>query len=336
MKDMDLNLLTNTLLESLDHPGSIAITSHIHPDGDGFCAALALQRWLLCKGRSADIITDADDLDRFAHLMQDSVVIEYREVMRYDQVFVLDCNTQTRLGKRYDLVSRAKRSVLIDHHEVENLPITADHIFIVPEYVSVGAMLFDALHEDILQLAEPDRIYIGNCLYTTILNDTNNFTNANTTPEVFAVSEGMARLGIKPNELYKAYFLNHTHQEMRFVGEVLSTIEVLFESRVLFIDSSLEMQRRNKVNAEAILNITRWVQGLRGIDVVVYFREEQPGLYKLSLRSVMLDVNEIAVAYGGGGHRNAAGCHLKGSLSEVKDQIVRHLEPLMENITPNA
>ncbi len=262
--------------------------------------------------------------------MQDSVIAEYHPGMCYDQVIVLDCNTSSRLGVRQALVDNAARTVLIDHHEVENLPIVADHLFIEPAYVSVGAMLFDALREEILALPDTDRVYIGNCLYTTILNDTNNFVNANTTAEVFATSAALSQLGIKPNELYKAYFQNHTYQEMRFVGEVLSTIEVLLDARVLFIDSSLAMQQRNAVDAEAILNMTRWVQGLRGIDVIVYFREEEPGLYKLSLRSVILDVNRIAVSYGGGGHRNASGCHLRGTLAQVKQQIISALKPLLE------
>lgn len=333
---MNTKNLNQALTDIASDPGSIAITTHIHPDGDGFCAALALQRWLKCGGRHADIITDADDLDRFDHLMKGSVVIEYTVDMLYDLVIVLDCNSEARLGIRQALVDRAQKSLLIDHHEVENLPITAHSMFIDPEYVSVGAMLFDALKKEISCLPDEDRIYIGNCLYTTILNDTNNFVNANTTPEVFEVSAGLAGLGIDPSKLYKAYFMNHTHQEMKFVGEVLSTIDTRMDDRVLYIDSSLEMQLRNKVNAEAILNMTRWVQGLKGIDVVVYFREEKPGLFKLSLRSVLLDVNRIAVGFGGGGHKNAAGCHISGTLSEVKNQITAVLTSAMEDTAPHA
>jgi len=333
---MNREHLKQALLECAGYPGSIAITTHIHPDGDGFCAALALGHWLKCIGRDSVIVTEADDLERFGHLMEGAKLIEYTDGMSFDLVIVLDCNSESRLGERMALVRDAKRSLLIDHHEVENLPIAADILFIEPGYVSVGAMLFDALREEIQSLPERDRIHIGDCLYTTILNDTNNFVNANTTPEVFEISAGLARLGIDPSKLYKAYFLNHTHQEMKFVGEVLSTIDVRFGGRVLYIDSSLDMQARNAVDAEAILNMTRWVQGLKGVDVTVYFREERLGLYKLSLRSVLLDVNQIAVSFGGGGHKNASGCHLSGTLSDVKEQITEVLIPLLEGGAANA
>ena len=49
--------------------------------------------------------------------------------------------------------------------------------------------------------------------------------------------------------------------------------------------------------------------------------------YKVSLRAKgEIDVAEVAQAFGGGGHRNAAGFMTKGSLEAVKARVIEALK----------
>ncbi|MDP2173320.1 MAG: DHH family phosphoesterase [Candidatus Cloacimonadaceae bacterium] len=317
--------LRDAILSQLKPELKIAIMSHVNPDGDGFCASLALQRLIARLGFESMIVIDEGNLDRFSFLMKDCSIEKYRQSMVFDLLFVLDCNSRNRLGERYSLVKAANTTVLIDHHEQEDGTIPVEITFIDQSYVSVGAILFDLFESDIRGLEDEDRIHIGNCLYATILNDTNNFTNANVNPSVFRIAGEINSLGIAPHALYKDYFLNQSAYEMRYVGEVLSTIELHHKDRILYMHSSIKMLEHNDLDSEAVMNITRWVQGVKGLDVIVYFREEETDHYKLSLRSLKLDVNKIAVSFGGGGHKNAAGCQVKGSLDEVKTLIKKIL-----------
>jgi phosphoesterase RecJ-like protein len=58
------------------------------------------------------------------------------------------------------------------------------------------------------------------------------------------------------------------------------------------------------------------------VEVAVSFREEEGGMYRVSFRSKgRVDVAAVATGFGGGGHRNAAGCTVPGSLSEVKRKV---------------
>ncbi|MGD9402423.1 MAG: DHHA1 domain-containing protein, partial [bacterium] len=51
-------------------------------------------------------------------------------------------------------------------------------------------------------------------------------------------------------------------------------------------------------------------------------RELDRGHFRVSLRSKeTIDVNEIAQAFGGGGHQTAAGFRIDGDLAEVKRRI---------------
>jgi len=280
---------------------------------------------------------DNDDLSRYAFL-DDGQPTDVRSfataqsVQNYDLAFVLDCNSYDRIGARRQLLDNAKNTVMLDHHVVEHNPIEADISLIETHYVSVGAILFALFKTEIISQKGKHKIYTGNCLYTTILNDTNNYANANTDAAVFALASELTELGIKPYQLYKEFFLNHSAEEMRYVGQTLATIELHHNRKVLFMHSTLQMSIENNIDPESVMNITRWVQGVAGLDDIVYFREEEPGRYKLSLRSTKLDVNRIAVNYGGGGHIKASGCTIASSLPEIKARLLQELSAAIDNL----
>lgn len=326
----DTRELRQTILNQLRPGLRIGITTHIEPDGDGFCAALALQIFLRTKGLDSRIITDESKLERFGFLMQDAQIQTFASGMQHDLLFVLDCNSFSRLGERRELVTNSAVTIVIDHHLPEDGVIPAYFSYVDVQSVSVGAIIFRTFQAEIAALPDQSRIQTGNCLYTTILNDTNNFTNANTTAETFQVSAELTALGINPSELHRHYFLNHSPAEMRYIGEVLSTLELYAGGRILFIHSTLEMLQRNGLTAESIMSVTRWVQGVSGVDVIVYLREEAPDYYKLSLRSRILDVNEIASGFGGGGHKKASGANVSGSLPSIRQHLLTILLAALE------
>ncbi len=328
-----LKSLREEIFLSLTKAGSICIMSHINPDGDGFCASLALQRLFRTMGHESVIVADQGSLTRYEHLMQDARIEFYKDDLSFDLAIVLDCNSYDRLGERRQVLSSAAKVILIDHHMPENNLIQADFSYIETSFVSVGAIIHQCFKDEISMLTEQDRLFIAENLYTTILNDTNNYANANTNAEVFRIASEITQLGIHPHLLYKQYFLNQTASEMRYTGQVLSTIELHLNKRILFMDSTLEMLRENELDNEDIMNITRWVQGVRGLEAIVYFREEAPNLYKLSLRSVRLNVNQIAVKYGGGGHRSASGCHYNGELAKIKAELLEEFAKALDSIS---
>ncbi len=329
--------LHDKLLEQLLPGRTVGIMSHVEPDGDGFAASLALQQILRARGLRSEIIVDPDShLERFAFLMEDAVVLTVTGGLSYDLLIVLDCNSYSRVPGREDLIRASRHVILIDHHVPENGVIKTDYSFVDTSAVSAGAIIHRALREEIAALPAAVRTSVANCIYVTIINDTNNFINANTDAEVFRVAAELGELGISPALLYKQYFLNHEALEMRYIGEVLSTIELHNADRVLFMHSTLEMQRRNRLTADAIMNITRWVQGVRDIDIVAYLREEAPGVFKLSLRSPKFDVNSVAASYAGGGHKSASGATLKGDLAKIKTELLGKLDGALAHTPADA
>jgi phosphoesterase RecJ-like protein len=70
-------------------------------------------------------------------------------------------------------------------------------------------------------------------------------------------------------------------------------------------------------------DLVTYPRSLDGVKVGMLLREEGPGVVKVSLRAKgEVPVNRIAGRFGGGGHENAAGCTVPGSLDEVAGQML--------------
>lgn len=326
-----MNTIRQAVYEYCSKGDSVAIMSHIHPDGDGFTSSLALQAILRLKGIHADIVIDWGDLSRYDYLSGSDQCVIYNDQMSYHTLVILDCNSESRLGKRKDLIPKASHILIIDHHEHEDGIIPNEFQYISTAEVCVGTILFQAFKDDIAGFDMAERKYVADCLYTSIINDTNNFTNINTNQEVLYIASELCQLGLIPADVHQSYFSGHNPLKLKLVGEVLSTLELHYQDRILIIHSTLDMLARNAQPIESLDSMTKWVQGAKGIDVIVYVKETAHGEYKVSLRSRLIDVNRIASAYGGGGHKSAAGLTMQGELSRVKQQLINKLMSSLDN-----
>ena len=317
-----MDTLRTNLINYCSQAGSIALMTHVNPDGDGFAACLGLHRILKHFGYDADIVMDAYEYERYLYLVGDLPIQIYHDQLLYDLVVVLDCNSTDRIGQRQSLVQTATHVVVIDHHVADKDLIPCEYSYINTSHVSAGVIVFIAFEQDIKAMPAPDQLYVANAIYTTILNDTNNFSNANTNAEVFAVSSALCNYGLLAHKIHQSYFMSYSPNELRFLGEAMATIKMHYHGRILFMYSSLEMLHRNGLSGDTMSSLTRWVQGSKGVDAIVYFRQTADSDYRLSLRSVILNVNKIAVEHGGGGHRSASGCSISGSLEEIETAVL--------------
>jgi phosphoesterase RecJ-like protein len=63
------------------------------------------------------------------------------------------------------------------------------------------------------------------------------------------------------------------------------------------------------------------------VEVSVFFKENLGGMLRCSLRSKgSVDVAEIARAFGGGGHKTAAGFKCREPLEKIRTKLLKHLE----------
>ncbi|MEK7280165.1 MAG: bifunctional oligoribonuclease/PAP phosphatase NrnA, partial [Nitrospirota bacterium] len=208
----------------------------------------------------------------------------------------------------------------IDHH-VTNTRF--GHINWVEESASATGELIYYLIERLGLRITPD---IATCLYTTLLTETGNFNYSNTSSKVLRIAADLVEAGADPWKIAMSLGEN-SPERLRLLGELLINIEKSRDGKIAWFTITNALFERTKTSAEDTENLINYPRSLVGVEVALLFREVSPDSYKVSLRSKgHVNVAEIATKFAGGGHKNAAGCLVKGRLDIVKDLVIGAIE----------
>ncbi len=309
-------------VQAIEEHESIGIVTHINPDGDGFAACLALKKLLKDFNKKTDIILEKEITEQYDFIDGNKESITMNDSLSYTLLILLDCHESKRIGICSPLVDKAEAVFAIDHHPLRE-EIANSYTYIDTDSASVGVIVWNLFREKIAE--SENAVYIAKAIYTTILNDTDNFLNANTDSAVFNICSDLCKFDIKPGEITRHFIMGKKPMELKFIGKVMNTIEMHNKNRIMFLVSTRHDLDELDLDSHATSKITRWVKGARDVIAVVYFREIAEDTYRLSLRTETLNVNKIAVSYGGGGHVRASGCEIKGKLEDVKKDILKSL-----------
>lgn len=332
------NLLNNEKVEAikslLSDGNDFVILTHSRPDGDAMGSSLALLHFLKSCGKSATVILPNEYPPFLSWLPGIADVVLYNKMSEHadnlmrkaDAFFCLDFNNLSRIEDAGKVVEAlpAKR-VLIDHHldPAPDFHISVSH----PEACSTCELLFRVLW----QIGGSDAVTkeIAECLYTGIMTDTGNFAYASSRKEVYYIIAELISKGIDKDLIYRKVFYNYSFGRMRLMGYMMHEKLQYFPKRnaALITLSFEEMRRFNcaKGDTEGFVNMPLQIKGVR---FTCFMREELPGKINISLRSVGdFPCNKVAERFfGGGGHKNASGGEVRGSMSVAVDLFMQALE----------
>jgi phosphoesterase RecJ-like protein len=311
--------MLSQVVELIESKRRFAITSHIRPDGDSLGSSLGLY-WLL---RALDKDVEVIMRDPVPHAYQQlpgagEVRVTPAVTQPYHAAFVIECSDITRPG----LVDLDKQFVVnIDHHSTTALFGRINWIDSTAS--AVGEMIYNLCKATGVRVTRE----IAECVYTALITDTGSFHYSNTTERTFKVASELVRTGVKPAKTAEAVFASYPWSRIQLMGEVLSTAKRDSTGRVASLRLSQEMQKRSQASDEDADGFVNYPLTVGEVEAVVLLKESAPEVYRTSLRSKG-DVNVARVAgkFGGGGHRNAAGCTLRGPWDEVEQEVIRLLQ----------
>ena len=315
--------MLSQVVELIESKKTFAITSHFRPDGDSLGSSLGLC-WLL---RALDKEVEVIMRDPVPHAYQQ--LPGAREVRvtpvvdnSYDAVFVIECSDITRPGLR-DLEKQLV--VNIDHHSTTALFGKINWIDSTAS--AVGEMIYNLCKATGVRVTKE----IAECVYTALITDTGSFHFSNTTERTFKVASELLRTGVKPAKTAEAVFASYPWSRIQLMGAVLSTARRDPTGRIAFLRHSLEMQHLANASDEDADGFVNYPLTVEEVEAVAMLKESEPGVYRTSLRSKgEVNVARVAEIFGGGGHRNAAGCTLRGTWEEAEEKIIGLLQNAVE------
>jgi phosphoesterase RecJ-like protein len=303
---------------------SFLITSHVNMEGDAVACQLAMAK-LLQGMRKKVYIVDNDPIPvNFLFLPKTKEVSTDLSLKRDFQVaLVMDCPTLKRIGKVQELITPDKVIVNIDHH-VSNERFGAVD-WVKPFASSAGELVWYLYKEMRRKLTKEAALYI----YTAILTDTGSFTYDNTRPNTHEIASDLLSYGLDPAWIAMNIYERRSLEELRLLGAALTVLKLNEARDIAHIEVTQEMLRQAGTDISKTDNVVNYARSIDKVVVAIVFRENpnDKNLINVSFRSKgEVDVNNIASLFGGGGHKRAAGCTVRGNLEDVKRQVLEKTE----------
>jgi phosphoesterase RecJ-like protein len=308
------------ILDVLHRGQHFLVCSHERPDGDAVGSMLALGMVIEQMGKRADLVAADRVPPQYRQLPgADAIRTSRRIAGPYDAAIVLECDSLERTRLRG---LEAFFLVNIDHH------ITGQDFaqlnWIDCSAASVGEMVYRLARAAGVAITAP----MAQCLYTTILTDTGGFCYGNVRESTFALARELVHAGADPIVIAEEVYYSAPASKLLLLGVALRRLK--HEGRLAWLwvkHQDMQRTRATEADTEGIVNVGL---SLAGVDAVAFLREAPDGHIRVSLRSKgTLNVAEIAVRLGGGGHQNASGCTLDGPLPRAQKQILAELRNAM-------
>jgi phosphoesterase RecJ-like protein len=315
--------MIKAILKKIEVGRRFLIASHENPDGDALASTLALTNVLRELGKEA-VAYNVDGVPRIFEFLPGSqtVVRELGDDEVFDVGFVLDAGELRRAGNH--IRERCRILVNIDHHPFSE---RFGEIHFVDETASAtGALVYRIVKEAGWTISRD----VAVCLYTAILSDTGSFRYSNADPEAFRIAAELVETGVDPWTVASGLYESQAEERLRLLGRALDTLTVSHSRPFATVSVTAEMMRETGAGPEHTDGFVNYPRSIRGVEVALFFREIGPGIYKVGFRSKgTVDVGALARELGGGGHHNAAGAVVRGTLEEVRAAVSARLNELL-------
>jgi len=301
----------------------IAITSHLRPDGDSLCTSLVLYEMGRQMGKDMAIYNKDATPFPFNHLPNvQAIQIGQIPPRTYETVILLECANVSRSGQiNIDDIFK----INIDHHFSNDY--YADINWVDPNAAAVASMAF--------QLGERLGIeftpQISDYLYCGIVSDTGSFQFSNTNARSFEVSYKLVNTGASPIRVSELLFNNNPPEKIKLLGKVLSRLLMNVEGNIATI--TMFKQDLSELNLKEIEteDITTLARSIKGIQMVLFFKEMEENTFRISLRSKgSANAALVAEHFGGGGHEHASGFTARGKYEDLIRRIPEEVNSLLK------
>lgn len=319
------------VLRILENSKNALIVGHAHPDGDCVGSAVALAEITEALGNKATVLLPDPVPLRLAFLLGErEVLAEAPEDLDAYDIITVDVASPSQLGDLKDALA-GKVVLRIDHHDVDTPYAKVE--FVEPRAAATGEIIYD-LFSYILRagrLTEMPRA-AAYAMFGAISSDTGCFKYANVTGGTHLRAAMLIDAGVNAAEINRLLFETKDASQLRAEGIAQSKLQLFADGRI----SCIAVSRSDYADGLALgdfdtaIDIARCVRGAICAAVIKESHTKE-NTYRVSLRSIGLNVAAVAERFGGGGHVRAAGCSITcASIDEAQKIIVAALTEAIE------
>jgi bifunctional oligoribonuclease and PAP phosphatase NrnA len=299
------------------------VSSHSRPDGDSIGSSLSMALALRALGKKARVVHKdraPDPLLDFPGVS--GIEIADRANEDFEAGIIMECGDLARTG-----VAGLEGHFLIniDHHP-GNSGFGQINWF-DSSAAACGEMVFDLIRA----LDVPLTVEIATHIYLAILTDTGSFHYSSISPRTFDICRLALEAGVDPVQVARDVYDSNNMGRLKLFGSVLNAMRTEHSGRIaiLYLDQTMAREAGGTYDdTEGLINEPLTV---KEIQAVVFFKQIEGAEYRVSMRSKgEVDIGAVAREFGGGGHKNAAGCTVTGTIDALQQTLVKKMEDAVE------
>lgn len=300
----------------------IVVAGHINPDGDSLGSLLSLGLGLKKLGRRVYFLSPDGVPKRYSRLPGAGQVM--RKLRRaVDLAVAVDCSNREILGEAWGIFQKANNILEIDHHEFRR---PFGNIRLVDtRAAAVGELIYPLLKNLKVNI---DRNIAQNLL-TSVVVETDSFRLPNVRPLTFEICYELMRKKVDFYSLVDMVFWSKTKQAAILFGISMARCKFLKDSQLVWSIVRQKDFRSQRGKDEDVDPVADEMRSIKGVKIVVFFREKDNLTLRVSLRSKgKINVAGIAERFGGGGHFDVAGCYIPND-PKVMQKLLSMAEGLL-------
>ncbi|MFK5925406.1 MAG: bifunctional oligoribonuclease/PAP phosphatase NrnA [Desulfuromusa sp.] len=315
-------MIVQSIVEKINNNQRFLVVAHENPDGDAIGSTLGLALALRDMGKDV-VAYNVDGVPEIMRFLPESDFIRdsLPDAVDFDVAFVLDAGDVERTA--LPVKDLCQTMINIDHHPYSNF---GDLCYLDTTACATAVLIYRLLKECQYQPS----LDVAKALYLGILSDTGSFRYSSANQESFVVAGELVGLGVDPWEISSSLYESNVPERMLLLGLVLPTLKISASGQYASIVMTLDALNKSGASEEHADGFVNYPRSIRGVEVALFFNQINENLYKISFRSRgRIDVGTLAHELGGGGHHNAAGAKLSGTLDAVKKTVFLLLDQLL-------
>jgi len=304
---------------------SIAIFSHINPDGDTIGSMLALGLGLKSLGKKVAML-NADSVPKVYQSLPGAELIRKNPKNKdIGLAIAVDCGKDSLLGKNLTNFKNAKQSIAIDHHQIRNK--FARISLVDADASAAGEIIYYLLKNLNIDFTKN----ISENILTSLIVETNSFRLPSTNSKTFSICAELLKTGVDFSKISETVYWSKSKEAMLLWSLCAKRMKFLENDKIVWSIVRTRDFKKFGASDEDVDPFPNEMLSIKKVQIVLFFREKSNKQLRVSLRSKsQINVALLAARFKGGGHFDTAGFFISNTDSAIK-KVLREAKNFQKN-----
>lgn len=301
---------------ALDAAARILVVTHLEPDGDAIGSLLGLVYGLRSLGKDVTAAVDGGVPAFLGFLPGVDEVQSKLGEGDWDLMISTDASDEGRSGDvgRYGM-AHSRVVVNLDHHATNTY--FGDIHLVAPEAVSATEVVYQWWRNRDVVIAP----HVAQALLLGLVTDTLGFRTSNVNTGTLRIAQELMNAGASLTEITARTLDRRTFDELNLWKRALPSAEMAGQVLHATVHQSdlIDLGLEDTTDAGLVSLLIQVEEAM----IAVVFKEKSADEIKISMRSKRgFDVAQVAQMLGGGGHTQASGATVRGTLEDVRGLVL--------------